>query len=123
MTYYYLIFVLFSYYIKYILGQFSQIHGLVTATLLPEIALLFNINEDYLKVEELFIAKYEYREGKQNKLDAHMDGTPYSFVIALNDPKTGMHIHSILCIPVHNICKHIRTCYKYILMYTNIPYT
>ena len=37
---------------------------------------------------QLFVCKYEYKEGKQTKLDAHIDGTPYSFVVALNNPST-----------------------------------
>jgi predicted 2-oxoglutarate/Fe(II)-dependent dioxygenase YbiX len=35
---------------------------------------------------EMFIAKYEFAEGKQTSLKPHVDGTPWSFVIVLNDP-------------------------------------
>ena len=35
-----------------------------------------------------YIAKYEYKEDKQSGLRAHVDGTPWSFVVALNDPST-----------------------------------
>jgi hypothetical protein len=51
-------------------------------------AQFFNLNEDDLNCAELFVAKYEFKEGKQAKLDAHVDGTPYSFVVALNDPSS-----------------------------------
>ena len=34
---------------------------------------------------ELFVVKYEFQAGKQASLQAHVDGTPWSFVIALND--------------------------------------
>lgn len=69
-----------------IFGKFSSIHGLVTGNILPEMASFFDISEDHLSVAELFIAKYEFKEGKQKKLDPHVDGTPYSFVVSLNDP-------------------------------------
>ena len=35
---------------------------------------------------ELFIAKYEFQPGKQAGLGAHKDGTPWSFVVTLNNP-------------------------------------
>lgn len=35
---------------------------------------------------ELFVAKYEFCEGKQSSLGPHRDGTPWSFVITLNQP-------------------------------------
>lgn len=34
---------------------------------------------------ELFVVKYEFQEGHQVGLPPHVDGTPWSFVIALND--------------------------------------
>jgi len=48
----------------------------------------FGLNEDFLCIGELFVAKYECKEGKQKSLGAHQDGTPWSFVIALNCPST-----------------------------------
>lgn len=55
---------------------------------LPLMAQFFNLHEDDLSCAELFVAKYEFKEGKQAKLDPHVDGTPYSFVVALNDPSS-----------------------------------
>ena len=69
-----------------IFGKFSNIHGIVTCSVLPTIAEMFNLNLDYLQIGELFVAKYEYNEGKQSSLAPHIDGTPYSFVINLNSP-------------------------------------
>lgn len=72
--------------INTIFGKFSSIHGLVTGNILPEMAAFFGLNEDHLSIAELFIAKYEFKAGKQIKLNPHIDGTPYSFVVTLNDP-------------------------------------
>lgn len=69
-----------------IYGKFSSIHGLINCEILPQIASSYNLNEEYLRIGELFIAKYEFNESKQSGLGAHVDGTPWSFVIALNDP-------------------------------------
>ena len=48
-----------------IFGKFSSIHGLVNGHLLPEIASFFGLNEDFLTIGELFVAKYEYGVKKQ----------------------------------------------------------
>ena len=48
-----------------IFGKFSNIHGLVNGNILPEIASFFGLNEDYLSIGELFVAKYEYGVNKQ----------------------------------------------------------
>jgi hypothetical protein len=48
-----------------IFGKFSSIHGLVNGYLLPEIASFFGLNEDFLSIGELFVAKYEYGVKKQ----------------------------------------------------------
>ena len=71
-----------------VFGSLSALHGTVASDFLPEIAQAFGLNEELLKVGEIFIAKYEAMPGKQNKLAAHVDGTPFSFVLALNDPST-----------------------------------
>lgn len=48
-----------------IFGKFSSIHGLVNGYLLPEIASFFGLNEDFLSIGEIFVAKYEYGVKKQ----------------------------------------------------------
>lgn len=48
-----------------IYGKFSSIHGLVNGYLLPKIASFFGLNEDFLSIGELFVAKYEYGVNKQ----------------------------------------------------------
>lgn len=67
-------------------GSFSAMQARIAGELLPRMALAFGIDEEHLSVAEMFIAKYEYAPGKQHKLDAHQDGTPFSFVITLNQP-------------------------------------
>jgi hypothetical protein len=48
-----------------IFGKFSAIHGLVNGDILPQIASFFGLIEDYLRIGELFVAKYEHGENKQ----------------------------------------------------------
>lgn len=48
-----------------IFGKFSAIHGLVNGDILPQMASFFDLNEDHLRIGELFVAKYEYGENKQ----------------------------------------------------------
>ena len=43
-----------------IFGRFSQTHGLVNGDILPHMASFFNLNEEYLSIGELFVAKYEF---------------------------------------------------------------
>lgn len=58
----------------------------IAGELLPRMATAFGIEEKHLSVAEMFIAKYEHGPGKQSHLEAHQDGTPFSFVITLNQP-------------------------------------
>lgn len=50
----------------------------------------YNIDPDKLYIDELFIAKYDANsvEG-QKSLEAHTDGSEFSFIIALNDEYEG----------------------------------
>lgn len=67
-----------------VFGKFNNIHGILTG-MLGELEILFKLREDTLRIKDLFIAKYQYAEGKQKELKPHLDGTPFSFVIALNE--------------------------------------
>lgn len=49
-------------------------------------ARLFDLDEDRLRIGEMFVAKYSSTPGAQKGLGAHKDGTPWSFVINLNCP-------------------------------------
>lgn len=68
-----------------IFGRFSSVHGIINGQVLPRIAECYSLTEDHLRIGELFVAKYEFKEGKQKGLGLHKDGTPWSFVICLND--------------------------------------
>lgn len=48
-----------------IFGRFSSIHGLINGNILPLMASYFDLNEDYLSIGELFVAKYEFGANKQ----------------------------------------------------------
>ena len=74
--------------LEWIYGSFSAMHGVVNSRVLPLLASSFpSLNEEYLKIDDLFVVKYDAREeGLQRSLGVHKDGTPWSFVIALNDP-------------------------------------
>ncbi len=67
-----------------IFGKFNNIHGILTG-MLGELESLYQLREDTLKIKDLFVAKYQYADGKQKELKPHLDGTPFSFVIALNE--------------------------------------
>ena len=51
-----------------IFGKFSSVHGLVNGHILPQMASFFQLNEDYLSIGELFVAKYEFGADKQSGL-------------------------------------------------------
>ena len=70
-----------------IFGSFSSVRGTIDSLVLPLFAEAFAgaIDADRLKINELFVCKYEANEGRQRALSAHKDGTPFSFVMGLND--------------------------------------
>ena len=51
-----------------IFGKFSSVHGLVNGHILPQMASFFHLNDDYLSIGELFVAKYEFGADKQSGL-------------------------------------------------------
>ena len=67
-----------------VFGRFSSIGALLAGEILPIMAEKYNLDEKYLRIGEMFIAKYEFSAGKQSSLAAHQDGTPFSFVLSLN---------------------------------------
>ena len=52
-------------------------------SVLPQMAACFELQRDMLEVEDLFIARYTV-EG-QTSLAEHEDGSPWSFVLTLNE--------------------------------------
>ncbi len=92
-----------------VFGKYSHIHAMVDCHILPQIAKNFDLNEEMLQIGEIFICKYEFTPPTagdavdeerdtatfgsgdsvsmtQTGLGAHKDGTPWSFVLSLNDP-------------------------------------
>ena len=53
--------------------------------LLPRFEQLFQLKTNCMYIDDMFVAKYEYKEGKQAGLNEHEDGSPWSFVIPLNE--------------------------------------
>ena len=69
---------------------YSFLKNKIESQLYLEYVKLFKINKDKLKIDEIFIAKYDGNNYKaQNSLDEHTDGSEFSFIIALNDDYTG----------------------------------
>lgn len=69
-----------------VFGKFSSLQALISGEILARMVELFGLNEEYLSVNEMFIAKYECGPGKQSSLKAHQDGTLFSFIVTLNEP-------------------------------------
>lgn len=65
------------------------VHNLVYRTVVPKIARAYHLDSRKLGISEVFIAKYSAAKGQQRSLDKHVDGSDFSFVIALNDDFTG----------------------------------
>ena len=88
-------------------GTFSNIQAHIDCRVLPRIATTFGLHEDFLQIGEIFIVKYAFnrvignssnadldtvkfgsekaRSETQVGLAPHKDGTPWSFVLPLND--------------------------------------
>lgn len=56
----------------------------VESALLPELAAQFGLNAARLKIQDMFVAKYSAAKGGLKELEAHEDGSEFSFVLALN---------------------------------------
>ena len=62
----------------------------INQDLFPIYNKFYNINSLKLKISELFVAKYDGNQEKSQKsLDAHEDGSEFSFIIALNNDYSG----------------------------------
>ncbi len=70
----------------------SKIHN----QLYPAYAKLFSIDSAKLYLEEIFLAKYDGNTPKaQKSLEPHVDGSEFSFIIALNNNYSGGGTHFI----------------------------
>jgi hypothetical protein len=63
------------------------IHNIVYRKIIPKMVKEYDLDPLKLGISEVFIAKYS-RNG-QRSLEKHVDGSDFSFVIALNDDFTG----------------------------------
>lgn len=57
----------------------------IQSRLIPELADLFQLDASALMIQDLFMAKYSVEPGGLAALEAHCDGSEFSFVVALND--------------------------------------
>ena len=93
-----------------------QVQAEVAMKVLPKISCYFGLCEDHLHIGELFVVKYEHTDdgsgdgseesSTQTGLSAHIDGTPWSFVIALNDPRTSFEGGGTFFPNVNNGCTY-----------------
>eukprot|EP00927_Polykrikos_kofoidii_P077740 TRINITY_DN74658_c0_g1_i1.p1 TRINITY_DN74658_c0_g1~~TRINITY_DN74658_c0_g1_i1.p1 ORF type:complete len:369 (-),score=58.25 TRINITY_DN74658_c0_g1_i1:59-1165(-) len=56
----------------------------IDGRLLPELAARFDLDLGLLQIQDLFVAKYSVAKGGLASLKAHVDGSEFSFVLALN---------------------------------------
>ena len=69
---------------------YSKLEKKIKQNLYPEYSKLFKINNKLLEIQELFIAKYDGdKSNSQKSLIKHVDGSEFSFIIALNDNYKG----------------------------------
>jgi hypothetical protein len=60
------------------------IQNIVYREIIPKMTKEFKLDPLKLGIEEIFIAKYSAKKGEQKSLAKHVDGSDFSFVIALN---------------------------------------
>ena len=67
---------------------------IIETKIFPNLSKLFQLNQNKLLINEIFIAKYDGDDIKaQHYLDYHVDGCEFSFIITLNDNYTGGGTH------------------------------
>ena len=75
---------------------YASIKDKIKKRLYPEYEKLFHIHTKKLKIEEIFLAKYDGNNNQaQKSLEPHVDGCEFSFIIALNDNYKGGGTHFI----------------------------
>lgn len=65
------------------------IQNITYRKIIPKIAEAYELDPLRVGISEVFIAKYSAEKGAQKSLAKHVDGSDFSFVIALNDDFTG----------------------------------
>ncbi len=73
---------------------YSLLKQKIVSQLYPSFERLYQLQPNKLKIEEIFIAKYDGdNEQTQKGLEDHVDGSEFSFIIALNDSYSGGGTH------------------------------
>ena len=67
--------------------SYNLLSSRIYKIIIPELANMYKVETDEIGLNEIFVAKYNHNA--QNKLNAHEDGSEFSFVIALNDDYEG----------------------------------
>lgn len=65
----------------------TQLVSSIETRLMPELAERFGLDLSLLQIQDLFVAKYSAAKGGLPALEAHTDGSAFSFVVALNNRK------------------------------------
>lgn len=61
------------------------VHNIVYRNIIPKMATAYGLDPLKLGISEVFIAKYSAEKGQQKSLGKHVDGSDFSFVVALNE--------------------------------------
>ena len=79
--------------VTYEWNTYNHISNYIHNIILKELEILYNVKSYELGINEIFVAKYENSINKQSSLAEHVDGSEFSFIIALNDNYDGGGTH------------------------------
>lgn len=79
--------------ITYDWNTYNHITHLVYNKIFKTIERLYSVPAQKLGINEMFVAKYQAKKNKQSNLKPHVDGSEFSFIIALNDDYKGGGTH------------------------------
>jgi alkylated DNA repair dioxygenase AlkB len=65
--------------------SYNYINNLIYNKIFESISSMYNVKQNRLGVNEIFVAKYQHN--LQNSLQSHKDGSEFSFIISLNDSR------------------------------------
>ena len=89
--------------ITYEWNTYNPISNYIHSKIFTELKRMYNVNPNELGINELFVAKYENKANKQSSLGSHVDGSEFSFVIALNDNFEGGGTHFVESNETYNL--------------------
>lgn len=70
-------------------GEWKSLHNVFREKIFKAMAKQYGIDADLLRIDDMFITKYDSNSSSENQLAPHNDKSPWSFVIALNDDYEG----------------------------------